>query len=97
MTEPRPFTLRVSDTVLSLQFLQVPVLREHAWLGNLLVLPAAACLVLAVMFALPPYRELQASDATRAAAWWLAAAACVGVMSFQLVMMWLVSGRLHRQ
>ncbi len=71
-----------------LQF--VPLLKDRAWLGNVIVLPAAAFLVLAALFALPPYRELYVSDAGRA--WALAAAACIGIVSFQLLMMRLVGG-----
>jgi hypothetical protein len=75
----------------ALQF--VPALREHEWLGNVIVLPAAACLVLGLLLALPPYRELRADDATRTYSLWLAALACVAVMSFQLLTMSFVSGR----
>jgi hypothetical protein len=74
-----------------LQF--VPALHDKTWLGNLLVLPAAACLTMAALFAWPPYRELHATDATSAQAWVLAALACAAVLSFQLLAMSLTSGR----
>ena len=75
-----------------LQF--VPALQPYTWLGNVIVLPAAACFTLAALFALPPYRDLHAGDATRAPAWFLGALACAAVVSFQLLTMSLSSGRL---
>jgi len=76
-----------------LQF--VPGLHDQQWLGNVIVLPAGAFLMLALLLALPPYRELQSAQATRPTALWLAALACAAMLSFQLLTMSVVGGRMQ--
>ena len=43
-----------------LQF--VPALHDQVWIGNVLVLPAAACLTLAALFAWPPFRNYKGAS-----------------------------------
>jgi hypothetical protein len=50
-------------------------------LGNVIVLPAATCVTLVVLFALPPSRGVDESAATHTEAWRLAGPACGAVLS----------------
>ncbi len=68
-------------------------LRSFHWLGNMVVLPAATCLTLAALFALPQYRRWYEAGPTRAQAWLLAGLACAAVLSFQLLTMLLAAKR----
>jgi hypothetical protein len=74
-----------------LQFL--PLAKGAAWLGNVLVLPAATCLTLAALIAVPAFRGLIESETTRTSGIALAAGACVVVLCFQLFTMSLFGER----
>lgn len=66
--------------------------RGKADVGDLLVFPAAVFLVLGGLFSWPQYEAWLNDQDTRGAAKMLGAAACTGIVSFQL-MAWFVFGR----
>jgi len=69
--------------------------KEYENLGNLLVIPAAICFCLAVLFTLPKYKSLFESEVSRPQALLLAGLVCGAVVLFQIMMIQLVSNQAY--
>ncbi|MGL5296099.1 MAG: hypothetical protein ACRDAO_04010 [Culicoidibacterales bacterium] len=63
-------------------------------LGNSLVIIAAICFVIALLFAWPAFQQLYRARKTRHTAYLCIFATSISIISFQLLMMQLVSGQL---
>lgn len=68
-------------------------IKSYSYLGNLIVIPAAICFCLAILFSIKKYHSMFFAPETHLEAIYLAALACGAITSFQIMMMLLVSGK----
>lgn len=69
-------------------------IKEQSYIGNIIVIPAAICFCLAVLFSLKRYNGMFLNDGTRSKAALLAVLACGTIVSFQLMMLSITSSNL---
>lgn len=66
-------------------------IKEQAHIGNMIVIPAAVCFCLAILYSLPKFNRMVESAQLRA--FLIAASACGTVVSFQLMMILLMGDK----
>lgn len=68
-------------------------IKGESYVGNIIVIPAAICFCLAVLFSLKRYNGMFLTNETRSKAAIVAVLACGTIVSFQLMMLSIVGNR----
>ncbi|ERI92997.1 hypothetical protein HMPREF1982_01987 [Clostridiales bacterium oral taxon 876 str. F0540] len=68
-------------------------IKSYAYIGNIIVIPAAICFCLAILFSIKKYYYMFFAQETRLKAIIIAVLACGIIVSFQLMMILIFSGK----
>lgn len=70
-------------------------IKSYSHIGNIIVIPAAVCFCLAILFNIKSYQAMFYTDKTHLKAIALAIFACGAVVSFQIMMILILSKKLY--